>query len=52
MPKEYAEKYDKHKPSDYANYQVATGPYMIKNNSEGKVLEVGLLPRQVTHHGA
>ena len=44
VPKEYAEKYDKHTPSDYASYQVATGPYMIKNNSEGKVLDVGYFP--------
>ncbi len=52
VPKEYAEKYDKNEPSNYANYQVATGPYMIKNNSEGKVLGVGYFPGQVTHHGA
>src|SRR5271165_897518 len=38
VPKEYAEKYDKHKPSDYGNYQVATGPYMLKNESNGTVL--------------
>ena len=44
VPQEYAEKYDKNKPSNYANYQVATGPYMIKNNSEGKVLGVGYFP--------
>lgn len=44
VPKEYAEKYDKHKPSDYGNYQVATGPYMFKNDSSGKVLGVGYFP--------
>jgi peptide/nickel transport system substrate-binding protein len=44
VPKEYTEKYDKNKPSNYAAYQVATGPYMIKNNSEGKVLDVGYFP--------
>jgi peptide/nickel transport system substrate-binding protein len=44
VPKEYAEKFDKHKPSDYGNYQVATGPYMLKNNAEGKVLQVGYFP--------
>jgi peptide/nickel transport system substrate-binding protein len=44
VPKEYAEKFDKHKPSDYGNYQVATGPYMLKNNSAGKVLETGYIP--------
>lgn len=44
VPKAYAEKYDKHKPSDYSNYQVATGPYMLKNDSSGKVLGVGYFP--------
>jgi peptide/nickel transport system substrate-binding protein len=44
VPKEYAEKYDKNKPSNYAAYQVATGPYMIKNESSGKVLGVGYFP--------
>ncbi|HEY1834563.1 MAG TPA: ABC transporter substrate-binding protein [Solirubrobacteraceae bacterium] len=44
VPKKYAEKFDKHKPSDYGNYQVATGPYMLKNNSEGKVLGSGYIP--------
>ncbi len=44
VPREYAEKYDKHSPSDYASYEVATGPYMIKNNAEGKVLDVGYFP--------
>ena len=44
VPKSYAEKFDKDKPSDYANYQVATGPYMLKNNAEGKVLGVGYVP--------
>jgi peptide/nickel transport system substrate-binding protein len=44
VPKEYAEKYDKNKPSNYAGYQVATGPYMFKNDSSGKVLGVGYFP--------
>jgi len=44
VPKDYAEKFDKDKPSDYANYQVATGPYMLKNNAEGKVLGIGYIP--------
>jgi peptide/nickel transport system substrate-binding protein len=44
VPKSYTEKFDQHKPSDYANYQVATGPYMLKNNSEGKVLGIGYIP--------
>ena len=44
VPKEYAEKFDKNKPSNYAAYEVATGPYMIKNDKEGKVLGVGYFP--------
>jgi peptide/nickel transport system substrate-binding protein len=44
VPKEYAEKFDQHKPSDYGNFQVATGPYMLKNDSEGKVLGTGYIP--------
>jgi peptide/nickel transport system substrate-binding protein len=44
VPKAYTEKFDKHKPSDYANYQVATGPYMLKNDSSGKVLGSGYIP--------
>jgi peptide/nickel transport system substrate-binding protein len=44
VPKEYAEKFDKNKPSNYADFQVATGPYMLKNNSEGKVLGIGYVP--------
>jgi peptide/nickel transport system substrate-binding protein len=44
VPKSYAEKYDKNKPSNYANYQVATGPYMLKNNAAGTVLGIGYVP--------
>jgi peptide/nickel transport system substrate-binding protein len=44
VPKEYAEKFDKNKPSNYAAYEVATGPYMLKNDKEGKVLGVGYIP--------
>ncbi len=44
VPKEYAERFDKNKPSNYANYQVATGPYMIKNDPAGKVLGNGYVP--------
>jgi peptide/nickel transport system substrate-binding protein len=44
VPKEYTEKFDKNKPSNYVDYQVATGPYMIKNNPEGKVLGGGYIP--------
>ncbi|HYB23324.1 MAG TPA: ABC transporter substrate-binding protein, partial [Solirubrobacteraceae bacterium] len=44
VPKEYAEKFDKNKPSNYANFQVATGPYMLKNDARGKVLGIGYVP--------
>ncbi len=44
VPKEYAEKFDKNKPSNYASYEVATGPYMLKNDKEGKVLDIGYVP--------
>jgi peptide/nickel transport system substrate-binding protein len=44
VPKSYAEKFDKNKPSNYYAYQVATGPYMLKNDSSGKVLGVGYVP--------
>ena len=44
VPQEYAKKYDARKPSEYGNYQVATGPYMFKANGEGKVLGIGYQP--------
>jgi peptide/nickel transport system substrate-binding protein len=44
VPEEYAAKYDARKPSEYGNYQVATGPYMFKAGGEGKVLGVGYQP--------
>ncbi|HEY2537749.1 MAG TPA: ABC transporter substrate-binding protein [Solirubrobacteraceae bacterium] len=44
VPQEFARKYDAHKPTEYGNYLVATGPYMFKSNSEGKVLGVGYEP--------
>ncbi|HEX3511188.1 MAG TPA: ABC transporter substrate-binding protein [Solirubrobacteraceae bacterium] len=44
VPEEYAKKYDAKKPSEYGNYQVATGPYMFKADSSGKVLGVGYQP--------
>ena len=36
VPKEYAEKFDKKNPSTYNTNTVATGPYMIRANAEGK----------------
>jgi peptide/nickel transport system substrate-binding protein len=38
VPKEYAQKFDRRKPtSTYGNNQVATGPYMIENDESGKI---------------
>jgi peptide/nickel transport system substrate-binding protein len=38
VPKEYAQKYDKAAgTSKYGNYQAFTGPYMIENDSSGKL---------------
>lgn len=44
VPEEFAKKYDAHSPTEYGNYLVATGPYMFKSNSAGKVLGVGYEP--------
>jgi len=44
VPEEYAKRYDAKKPSEYGNYQVATGPYMFKANAEGKMLGIGYVP--------
>ncbi len=41
VPREFAQRYDAHKPTEYGNYLVATGPYMLKSNSAGRVLGVG-----------
>src|SRR5215213_813246 len=38
VPKEYAAKYDAKTTSTYGQYQVATRPYMIENNSAGKTI--------------
>jgi peptide/nickel transport system substrate-binding protein len=38
VPKEYAEKFDKKSPTDYDQYVVATGPYMVRNNAAGKTV--------------
>ena len=37
VPREYASKFDKTNPSTYDKNVVFTGPYMVKNNSEGKL---------------
>jgi peptide/nickel transport system substrate-binding protein len=44
VPEEFAKSYDAKKPTEYGNYQVATGPYMFKSNAAGKVLGVGYQP--------
>jgi peptide/nickel transport system substrate-binding protein len=38
VPKEYAEKFDKRNPSEYDQYTVFTGPYMVRNNADGKTI--------------
>jgi len=37
VPREYAKKFDAKNPSTYGQNQVATGPYMIENDSSGKL---------------
>jgi peptide/nickel transport system substrate-binding protein len=38
VPREYAAKFDARNPSRYGPNQVATGPYMIANNAQGKAV--------------
>src|SRR5215216_5820747 len=38
VPREYAEKYDRKSPSTYDQYTVFTGPYMVRNDADGKVV--------------
>jgi peptide/nickel transport system substrate-binding protein len=38
IPEEYAKKYDAKSPSEYDQYSVATGPYMVRNDSSGKLV--------------
>ena len=51
VPEEYAKKFDAKKPSEYGNYQVATGPYMWKADSSGKIAYPGthVSPFAATH---
>jgi len=44
VPKEFAAKFDAKKPTEYGNYQVATGPYMLQSDGAGKVLGIGYQP--------
>jgi peptide/nickel transport system substrate-binding protein len=47
VPKEYAAKYDAGKQSQYGLHLVTTGPYMVQNDSSGKI--TGYQPgRQIT----
>ena len=47
VPEEYAEKYDAENPSTYGEHQVATGPYMIENDSSGNL--TGYTPNKEIH---
>jgi peptide/nickel transport system substrate-binding protein len=38
VPQEYAQKFDKKAPSTYDSHAVFTGPYMVKNDSSGKLI--------------
>jgi len=44
VPAAYARKFDDKTLSDYGLHQVATGPYMIKNNASGSINGVGYQP--------
>jgi peptide/nickel transport system substrate-binding protein len=47
VPEEYAKQYDDQAVSTYGLHQVATGPYMIKNNSSGSINGIGYKPGQL-----
>ena len=47
VPREYASKFDSQTTSTYGMHQVATGPYMIKNDSSGNINGVGYKPGQL-----
>jgi len=47
VPEEYAAKFDKDTPTSYGENQVATGPYMIENNAQGKA--IGYEPQKRIH---
>ena len=44
VPEEYARKFDNKKLSDYGFNQIASGPYMIRNDASGKINGVGYVP--------
>jgi peptide/nickel transport system substrate-binding protein len=47
VPREYASKFDDQTTSTYGMHQVATGPYMIKDDSSGNINGVGYKPGQL-----
>jgi peptide/nickel transport system substrate-binding protein len=47
VPQEYAKRFDSQTTSTYGMHQVATGPYMIKNDSSGNINGVGYKPGQL-----
>jgi peptide/nickel transport system substrate-binding protein len=47
VPKEYAAKFDKASPSEYNENVVASGPYMVANNAQGK--DTGWVPGKSIH---
>jgi len=38
VPEDYAAKFDRKSPTDYDQYVAFTGPYMVRNDAEGKVV--------------
>ena len=47
VPRSFAAPLDAKKPTAYGSvYQVATGPYMVKANAQGKILNIGYVPDQ------
>jgi peptide/nickel transport system substrate-binding protein len=47
VPREWAAKFDKKTPTTYGENQVATGPYMVANNAQGKA--IGWQPGKSLH---
>jgi peptide/nickel transport system substrate-binding protein len=46
VPADYARKFDSQTVSTYGTHQVATGPYMIANDSSGSINGIGYKPGQ------
>jgi peptide/nickel transport system substrate-binding protein len=47
VPEDYAKQYDDQTLSTYGLHQVASGPYMIKNNAGGSINGVGYKPNRL-----